>query len=60
MAGRGFFYLADAAIGVNGRIYVVSRGLEGFPLGVRVTMCSPESEFFGTFGGSEVDQNLFQ
>ena len=60
MEGRGFFYPADAAIGKDGRIYVVSRGLEGFPLGVRVTMCNLESEFLGTFGGSEIDRDLFQ
>ena len=60
MEGRGFYYPADAAIGKDGRIYVVNRGLEGDPLGVRVTVCNLQSEFWGTFGGSEIDQDLFK
>ena len=51
MEGRGFYYPADLAISEDGRIYVVSRGLEGDPRGVRVTLCNIESEFFSTFGG---------
>jgi len=60
MEGRGFYYPADAAIGMDGQIYVVSRGGEGTVNGPRVDVCSLESEFFGTFGSSEVDQDLFQ
>lgn len=50
MQGRGFYYPADTAIGRDGRIYTVSRSLEGDPRGVRITVFDLESEFFGTFG----------
>ncbi len=49
MQGRGFYYPADTAIGSDGRLYTVSRSLEGDPRGVRVTIFDLESEFFGTF-----------
>ncbi len=49
MQGRGFYYPADTAIGPNGRIYTVSRSLEGDPRGVRVTVFDIDSEFYGTF-----------
>ena len=49
MQGRGFYYPADAAVGDNGRIYVVSRSLEGYAPGTRVTICSLDHEYFGVF-----------
>ena len=50
MQGRGFYYPADSAIGNDGRIYVVSRSLEGDNRGVRITVCDLDSEYFGTIG----------
>jgi len=52
MEGRGFYYPNDTAIGENGRLYVLSRDLEGSAGGggVRVTVCDLESEYYGTFG----------
>ena len=50
MAGRGFYYPADTAIGADGKLYSVSRSLDGDPRGVRVTVCNLDSEYFGTFG----------
>ena len=56
MRGRGFYCPVDTAIGENGRLYVVSRSLDGDPAGARVTVCSPDSEFFRVFGsGGEGD-----
>ena len=49
MEGRGFYFPVDTAIGKDGRLYVVSRSLD-LTIGVRVTMCNSESEYFGTFG----------
>ena len=50
MEGRGFYYPVDTARGKDGRLYTVSRSLEGDTRGVRVTMFDVESEYFGTFG----------
>ena len=52
MEGRGFYYPADTAIGADEKLYVVSRSLEGDARGVRVTVCNPDSEYFGTFASS--------
>ncbi len=49
MEGRGFYYPADTAVGADGKLYVVSRSLEGDIRGVRVTVCDLDSEYFGTF-----------
>ena len=50
MAGRGFFYPRDTAIGKDGRLYVLGRSHEAEPQGVRVTVCGLEGEFYGVFG----------
>ena len=50
MEGRGFYYPVDTAIGADGRLHTVSRSLEGDARGVRVTVYSLDSEYFGTFG----------
>ena len=50
MEGRGFYYPVDTARGRDGRLYTVSRSLEGDTRGVRVTMFDLDSEYFGTFG----------
>ena len=50
MQGRGFYYPTDTVIGDNGRLYVVNRSVEIVEIGVRVTMCDMDSEFYGTFG----------
>ena len=48
MEGRGFYYPVDTAIGLDGRLYVVSRSLDTIPRGVRVTMLDAESDYYGT------------
>ena len=50
MAGRGFYYPVDTAIDDDGRLYTVSRSLDGDPRGLRVTVYDLDSEYFGTFG----------
>ena len=49
MQGRGFYYPADTAIGADGRMYTVSRSLEGDPRGVRVTLYNLDGEYFSAF-----------
>ena len=46
MQGRGFYYPADTAIGADGRMYTVSRSLEGDPRGARVTVYNLEGKNF--------------
>lgn len=48
MSGSGFWAPMDFALGANGVIYVVNRGMEG--LGQRITKCTLEHEFLGQFG----------
>lgn len=50
MEGRGFYYPVDTARGRDGRLYTVSRSLEGDNRGIRVTMFDLDSEYVGTFG----------
>jgi tripartite motif-containing protein 71 len=50
MEGRGFYYPVDTAVGENGRLYTVSRSLDGDPRGLRVTVYDLDSEYYGTFG----------
>ena len=49
MEGRGFYYPVDTLIGRDGKLYTISRSLEGDPRGVRVTIYDIESEYYGTF-----------
>jgi len=51
MEGRGFYYPVDTAIGNNGNLYVISRSKEETSRGIRVTICTVDSEYFGNFGG---------
>ena len=46
--GRGFWAPQDFVLGPNGRIYVLSRGVE--QLGQRVTKINFDHEFQGQFG----------
>ena len=56
---QGFYYPMDTTIGNDGRIYTVSRAVEGYPRGVRVTMCRLDSEYLGTFATfGESDRQL--
>ena len=56
MRGRGFYCPVDTAIDRTGRIFVLSRSLDGYLPGVRVTVCGPDSEFYMVFGqGGEGD-----
>jgi DNA-binding beta-propeller fold protein YncE len=50
MLGRGFYYPVDTAIDSDGRLYVVSRSIEGDNRGVRITVCDLDHEYYGTFG----------
>lgn len=50
MEGRGFYYPWSAAIAADGRIFVLGRGADNDPRGVRVTVMNFDEEYFGTFG----------
>jgi DNA-binding beta-propeller fold protein YncE len=50
MEGRGFYYPVDTAFGGDGKIYTVSRSLDGDVRGLRVTVYDIDSEYYGTFG----------
>lgn len=50
MEGRGFYYPVDTAVDSDGKLYTVSRSLDGDPRGLRVTVYDLDSEYFGTFG----------
>ncbi len=49
MEGRGFYYPVDTLIGKDGKLYTISRSLEGDTRGVRVTIYDIDSEYYGTF-----------
>lgn len=49
MEGRGFYYPSDTLCGADGRLYTVSRSLEGDARGVRVTVYDIGSEYYGAF-----------
>ena len=49
MEGRGFYYPSDTLCGADGRLYTVSRSLEGDTRGVRVTVYDIDSEYYGAF-----------
>ena len=51
MEGRGFYYPVDTLVGKDGKLYTISRSLEGDPRGVRVTIYDIDSEYYGTFAG---------
>ena len=48
-AGPGFRCPMDLALGLDGRMYVLNRGLEYKPDGVRVTMLTINEEYLGQF-----------
>jgi len=53
-SGQGFWTPQDFVLGKNGRVYVLSRGVE--QLGQRISKIDLESEFqgqFGSFGGED-------
>jgi len=53
-SGQGFWAPQDFVLGKNGRVYVLSRGVE--QLGQRISKIDLESEFqgqFGSFGGED-------
>ena len=49
MEGRGFYYPVDTACHSDGKLYTISRSLEGDVRGVRVTIYDIDSEYYGTF-----------
>ena len=59
MEGRGFYYPVDTAIDADGKLYTVSRSLDGDVRGLRVTVYDLESEYFGTFGGHGTGDGQF-
>ena len=61
MEGRGFYYPVDTACGSDGKLYTVSRSLEGDTRGVRVTIYDIDSEYYGTFAsfGEEAGQFIW-
>lgn len=50
MQGRGFYYPWSVAVAGDGRIFVLGRGSDSDPRGVRITVMNLEEEYFGTFG----------
>ena len=50
MEGRGFTYPADTAVGPDEKLYVLNRGTDGAPPGVRITVCNLDSKYIGVFG----------
>ncbi len=50
MEGRGFYYPWSAVVAHDGRLFVLGRGLEGDPRGVRVTVLDLDEQYHGTFG----------
>ena len=59
MEGKGFYYPVDTAVGLNDRLYVISRSKEETARGIRVTLCDAESGYFGNFGGYGMDGGRF-
>lgn len=61
MEGRGFYYPCDTLCASDGRLYTISRSLEGDPRGVRVTIYDVDSEYYGTFAsfGEDVGQFIW-
>ena len=49
MEGRGFYYPVDTVCASDGKLYTISRSLEGDVRGVRVTIYDIDSEYYGTF-----------
>ena len=49
MEGRGFYYPVDTLRADDGRLYTISRSLEGDTRGVRVTVYDIDSEYYGAF-----------
>lgn len=50
MQGRGFYYPWSVAVGNDGRLYVLGRGSDSDPRGVRVTVMDLDEEYYGTWG----------
>ena len=61
MQGRGFYYPWSAAVADDGKIFVLGRGSDSDPRGVRVTVMNLEEEYFGTFGsfGTKAGQAIW-
>ncbi len=59
MIGRGFYFPVDLAITSEENMLVLSRSLEIFAYGTRVTVCNADSEFFGTFGNPGTENGQF-
>ena len=59
MEGRGFYYPVDTLCGSDGKLYTISRSLEGDTRGVRVTIYDVDSEYYGTFAGFGDDAGQF-
>ena len=50
MTGRGFYYPVDTAFDNEGKIYTVSRSLDGDNRGLRVTIYDADSNYYDMFG----------
>ncbi|MCH8228707.1 MAG: NHL repeat-containing protein [Chloroflexi bacterium] len=50
MQGRGFYYPWSGTVADDGKIYILGRGSDSDPRGVRVTVMTLEEEYLGTFG----------
>ncbi len=48
MSGQGFWSPQDFALGSNGRLYIISRGVE--EIGQRISRVTLDHEFLGQFG----------
>jgi DNA-binding beta-propeller fold protein YncE len=50
MQGRGFYYPWSVAVAADGTYFVLGRGSDSDPRGVRMVAMNLEEEYFGTFG----------
>ncbi len=50
MEGRGFYYPVDTTFDAEGKVYTVSRSLDGDNRGLRITVYDMDSKYYTTFG----------
>ena len=58
MQGRGFYYPWSVAVAADGTYFVLGRGSDSDPRGVRMVAMNLEEEYFGTFGSFHFCQHI--